>query len=61
MDLEEHSLDPVIERKCAECGAPLTEAEIQAALDGDGVFLCSVHALEAVPLADEDEPETGVA
>jgi hypothetical protein len=55
MDLEEHSLDPVIERKCAECGAKLTEDEIQAALDGDGTYLCSVHALEAVPLEAEDE------
>ena len=25
MDLEEKSLDPVIERECAECGAKLTE------------------------------------
>jgi hypothetical protein len=56
MDLEEHSLEPVIERRCAECGAKLTEEEIQSALDGDGTYLCSVHALESVPLADEDEP-----
>jgi hypothetical protein len=56
MDLEEHSLDPVIERRCEECGATLTEEEIQAALDGDGTYLCSVHAVEAVPIADEDEP-----
>ena len=58
MDLEEQSLDPVIERKCGECGATLTAAEIQAALDGDGVYLCSVHAVEAVPLADEDDAES---
>jgi len=56
MDLEEHSLDPVIERRCEECGAKLTQAEIAAALDSDGRFLCSVHSAEAVPLADEDEP-----
>ena len=56
MDLEEHSLDPVIERRCEECGAKLTEAEIEAALDGDGRYLCSVHAVEAVPIEDEDEP-----
>jgi hypothetical protein len=61
MDLEEQSVDPVIERKCAECGATLTPAEIQAALDGDGVYLCSVHALEAVPLADEDESDAAGA
>ena len=56
MDLEEHSLDPVIERRCEECGAKLTPAEIEAAMDGDRRFLCSVHAVEAVPLEDEDEP-----
>jgi hypothetical protein len=56
MDLEEHSLDPVIERSCAECGARLTRQEIQASLESDGRFLCSVHAAEQVPLDEEDEP-----
>jgi hypothetical protein len=56
MDLEEHSLDPVIERNCAECGAQLTSEEIQAALESEGPFLCSVHAAEQVPLDEEDEP-----
>ena len=56
MGLEEQSLDPVIERKCEECGAKLTEDEIAAALESDGRYLCSVHAVEAVPLEDEDEP-----
>ena len=57
MDLEEHSIDPVIQRTCAECGVELTEQEIRAALDSDGPFLCSVHALENVPLEEEDAPE----
>jgi hypothetical protein len=56
MDLEEHSLDPVIERTCAECGAKLTEQEIKASLDSGGVFLCTVHAAEEVPLEEENEP-----
>ena len=56
MDLEEHSLDPVIERTCAECGAKLTKQEIAASLDAGGPYLCSVHAAEEVPLADEDQP-----
>ena len=56
MDLEEHSLDPVIERHCAECGVKLTSQEIQASLDSDGPFLCTVHASEQVPLEEEDEP-----
>ena len=54
MGLEEHSLDPVIERTCAECGAKLTAQEIQASLDSDGPYLCTVHASEEVPLDDEE-------
>ena len=56
MDLEPNSMDPVVERTCAECGAKLTPGEIEAALDAGGPFLCTVHAIEEVPLADEDEP-----
>jgi hypothetical protein len=57
VDLEEHSLDPVIERSCAECGARLSSQEIQASLDAGGPYLCTVHASEQVPLEEEDEPE----
>ena len=57
MDLEPHSVDPVIERTCAECGAKLTEEEIRASLEAGEVYLCSVHAAEQVPLADEDQVE----
>ncbi len=53
MDLEEHSLDPVIERTCAECGASLTEGEIRASLESGGAYLCSVHASEQVPVEEE--------
>ncbi len=56
MDLEEHSLDPVIERTCAECGVQLTDQEIQASLDSDGRFLCTVHATEQVSVEELDEP-----
>ena len=55
MDLEEHSLDPVIERTCAECGASLTEGEIRASLESGGAYLCSVHAAEVVPVAEEQD------
>ena len=56
MDLEEqHGVDPVIERTWAECGATLTEEEIKASLEAGEVYLCSVHAAEQVPLADEDQ------
>lgn len=58
MDLEPHSVDPVIERTCAECGAALTEQEIQASLEAGEIYLCSVHAAEQVPLEEaEDEPD----
>ena len=57
MSLEENSLDPVVERNCAECGTQLTQQEIRASLDSDGPFLCTVHAMEQVPLEEEDEPE----
>ena len=56
MNLEEHSLDPVIEQSCAECGAALTREEIDASLEAGGRYLCSVHAAEEVPYEDEAEP-----
>ena len=56
MELEEHEgVDPVIERRCAECGTRLTEQEIRAALETNGPFLCTVHANEEVAL-EEDVP-----
>jgi hypothetical protein len=56
MDLEEQSgVDPVIERTCQECGAQLTEQEIKAALESESAFLCSVHAMEQVPIEDLEE------
>jgi hypothetical protein len=57
-DLEEHSgVEPVIERECAECGAKLTDREIEASMDAGGPYLCSVHAAEEVPLEEEDSAE----
>jgi hypothetical protein len=59
MDLEEREgVDPVIERRCAECGATLTGQEIRAALETNGPFLCTVHANEEVAL-DEDVDTAG--
>lgn len=53
-DLEEHTLEPAIPRRCEECGAVLTSREIEAAVESGGRPLCSVHAAEEVPMADED-------
>ncbi|HEV2074854.1 MAG TPA: hypothetical protein VGR10_01285 [Thermoleophilaceae bacterium] len=55
MDLEEQSLDPVVERTCGECGAQLTEGEIRASLESGGRYLCSVHAAEEVPVEEGQE------
>ena len=59
MDLEEHTLETAEER-CQECGALLTEKEIAAVLESGGPSLCTIHAAEVVPLAeDEAELEEG--
>jgi uncharacterized protein with PIN domain len=57
MDLEEKTLETVGDR-CEECGAKLTPAEMQAAMESGGPALCSIHADEIVPL-DEEAPEFG--
>ena len=54
MDLEEKSLEQIGDR-CEECGAKLTRAEIEAALDSGGPALCTVHADEVVAVGDEDD------
>ena len=53
MDLEERTLESVSNR-CEECGAELTPAELEAVLESGGPVLCSIHAAEVVPVADED-------
>jgi hypothetical protein len=58
MDLEEKSLDQIGDR-CEECGAKLTRAEIEAARDSGGPALCTIHADEVVPVADEDDAFAG--
>jgi hypothetical protein len=60
MNLEERSIEELPDR-CQNCGARLTDAEKQAALDGDvGLVLCTTCAAEQVPLTDDAE-ETGPA
>jgi hypothetical protein len=53
MGLEERSIEELPER-CQSCGAKLTDAEKQAALQGEtALVLCTTCAAEQVPLADE--------
>src|SRR5436189_140715 len=54
MDLEEKTLDQIGDR-CEECGAKLTPAEIQAAMETGGPALCSIHAAEDEPGLAADE------
>jgi hypothetical protein len=59
MSLEEHTLEQVGER-CEECGAKLTEREIELALERGGPTLCSFHLADVVAVDpdDDDQPET---
>jgi hypothetical protein len=57
MDLEEKSFDSPGDR-CEVCGAKLTRREIETALESGGPALCTIHADEVVPVA-EDEEEFG--
>jgi hypothetical protein len=56
MDLEERTLETAQER-CEECGAPLTDREIEQALERGGPSLCTVHAAESAPAEEIAEPE----
>ncbi|HWI73142.1 MAG TPA: hypothetical protein VNT55_14400 [Baekduia sp.] len=56
MSLEEHTLESAGER-CEECGATLTERELELTLERGGPTLCSIHLAEAVALDDDDETE----
>ena len=56
MDLEEKTLETVGDR-CEECGAKLTERELQQVIESGGPALCTVHAAEVVPVAEEDAVE----
>jgi hypothetical protein len=61
MDLEEHTLDHAGER-CEECGARLTERELQLVLERGGPTLCTIHMNEVVPVVeDESDPDADLA
>jgi hypothetical protein len=54
MDLEERSIEELPDR-CQGCGARLTDAEKQAALEGEtSLVLCTSCAAEQVPIGDEE-------
>jgi hypothetical protein len=59
MDLEERSLDPAVPDRCQVCGAALIPSEQRAVLESGSPPLCSIHAVEVVPLEEEQEVDAG--
>jgi hypothetical protein len=59
MELEEHTLESAGER-CEECGARLTQRELEAVIEAGGPTLCAIHAAEVVlDAAGDDDDELG--
>ena len=58
MDLEEHTLETAGER-CEECGAKLTPQELRLVLESGGPNLCTIHANDVVPVAEEADAVGG--
>ena len=56
MDLEEKTLENVGDR-CEECGAKLTQREMEQVIESGGPALCSIHAAEVVPVGDDADDE----
>ena len=54
MDLEPQTVEH-LDKRCEECGATLTPAELQAVLESGGPVLCTIHMQEVVPVADEED------
>ena len=59
MELEDQPVETASER-CEECGAKLTEREIQMALEYGAPSLCSVHAAESTPLEGDEPADAGL-
>jgi uncharacterized protein with PIN domain len=56
MDLEEREGVEQVRERCVQCGARLTAAEIEAAIEGASeTFLCARCAAKQVPVAEELE------
>lgn len=54
MDLEEKSVERIGDR-CEVCGAKLTPREVEAVMESGGPTLCSIHADEFVPVAEDED------
>jgi uncharacterized protein with PIN domain len=58
MDLEEKTLEEVGDR-CEECGAKLTGRELEQVIESGGPALCTIHAQDVVPIAEDDGLDAG--
>lgn len=56
MDLEERTLEKVGDR-CEECGTRLSQRELEQVIENGGPVLCTIHAAEVVPVAEDDAAE----
>lgn len=54
MALEDSTLDPVVPERCQVCGAQLIPSEQQAVLESGSPPLCSIHAVEDLPVEEEE-------
>jgi hypothetical protein len=60
MDLEERTLETVGEH-CEECGAKLTERELQVVLENGGPTLCAIHADDVVDVTEDPSVDPDAA
>jgi hypothetical protein len=56
VDLEEHVGVETGGERCEECGAQLTERELELVLESGGPVLCTIHAQEQLDTLAEEEP-----
>ena len=56
MELEEQTLEKAGDH-CEECGAKLTDRELEQVIESGGPALCTIHAQEQVASSDEDALE----
>jgi uncharacterized protein with PIN domain len=59
MELEERTLETVGDR-CEECGAKLTQRELEQVIETGGPALCAIHAAEVVPVGEEEDLEEDI-
>jgi hypothetical protein len=46
-----------LEERCAVCGTPLTDRELETAREDGGPFLCTLHQAEELPAIEQPETE----